>query len=63
MGQAGREGAERGDERAPGDQDARRLPRQDLVLRPQLRQDHRHGRARGGGERSSHFSYNIRCSG
>ena len=42
MGQAGREDPERGDEHAPGEQDARRLPRPDLVLRPQLRQDHRH---------------------
>lgn len=42
LGQAGREDSERGDEHAPGEQDARRLPRPDLVLRPQLRQDHRH---------------------
>ena len=50
VGQAGREDTERGHERSPGDQDARRLPRQDLVLRPQLRQDHRHRRPRNRGE-------------
>ena len=56
VGQAGRQDPERGDERPPGDQDARRLRRSDLVLRPQLRQDHRHRRARDRGESLIHFS-------